>query len=143
MPDFSFLDDDSSESGGEASRKGTVQFRCGSCGSPMMGAACHSGDRVRCPMCSAVTVIPFVSESGVRGIGIEPRRVSDSMWQINCPRCLRATNFRDSSWGGHTKCSNCGFKMTLPGSPDTVANAGCLGVVIAAVAMAAVSWWCD
>jgi DNA-directed RNA polymerase subunit RPC12/RpoP len=142
MPDFSFLRTGGSESGDWSTRKGTVQFKCESCGSPMTGAACHAGDRVKCPMCSAIMAIPFGSEAGVEAIGIEPRRVSDSMWQIKCPRCKRTTNFRDSSWGGQTKCRNCGFKMTLPGSPDAGANAGCLGVVIAAIAMAAVSWWC-
>ncbi len=113
-----------------------VKFHCTTCRCPMSMPASQAGDRVACPMCSAVMLIPIVSEADVTATRIQPRQVSQSMWQISCPRCKGTTNFRDSSWGGKTKCRNCGFKMHLPSSPNAAGGSGCLGVVLAAVTIA-------
>jgi predicted RNA-binding Zn-ribbon protein involved in translation (DUF1610 family) len=89
-------------------------------------------------MCSDVMVIPVMSESDVAPIRVKPRQVSQSMWQIKCPRCGQTTNFRDSTWGGQAKCRNCGFKMNLPLSPNASQDGGCLGVALVFLAVALV-----
>jgi hypothetical protein len=139
MPDFSFLDDEAPNpfpKGSHKGAKGMVNFRCTACDCPVSMPVCHAGDKVACPMCSAVMLIPFASEKDIAAIRIKPRQISHFMWQISCPRCKGTTNFRDSSWGGKTKCRNCGFKMNLPASPNASSGSGCLGVVFAVVAVA-------
>jgi hypothetical protein len=90
-------------------------------------------------MCGTTTNIPLASEADVAPIVIQPKQVSQLMWQIKCPCCEATTNFRDSSFGGITKCRNCGFRINLPSSPSAAQGNGCISVVIAAVVIALMS----
>ena len=138
MPDFSFLDDNTSAPADSGSRKrveGRINFNCSKCNCPIWLPACYAGDKVACQMCGSVMVSPLVSQADVSPIKVKAHQLSESMWQISCPRCEGTTNFRSSSWGGTTKCTTCGFKINLPKSPVYSQGSGCLCVMITVVAV--------